>query len=176
MSRRRELAGQQFGNLTVLAYHSSSPKGKALWCCICICGKTRVVQGGNLITGISKSCGCSRGLAEKSTSWKGHKDISGRFWGIIRDNRRGKYFDLTIEYGHQLWLDQDKKCTLSGVPIEFPKPGEKTCTASLDRIDSNVGYVQGNVQWVHKDINLMKNKLEQSYFIQLCKSVAETSA
>ena len=29
-------------------------------------------------------------------------------------------------------------------------------TASLDRIDSTKGYVRGNIQWVHKDINWFK--------------------
>ena len=49
-------------------------------------------------------------------------------------------------------------------------------TASLDRIDSSKGYVKGNVQWVHKDINKMKTDFEQSIFIKLCKSVADCLA
>lgn len=43
---------------------------------------------------------------------------------------------------------------------------------SLDRIDSKKGYVVGNVQWVHKDINRMKNTFPQDYFIQVCKQIA----
>ena len=45
-------------------------------------------------------------------------------------------------------------------------------TASLDRIDSSKGYVIGNVQWVHKDINIMKNKFDNQYFIDMCKKIA----
>jgi len=45
-------------------------------------------------------------------------------------------------------------------------------TASLDRIDSSKGYVKGNLQWVHKDINMMKNHYNQKYFIEICKKVA----
>ena len=37
---------------------------------------------------------------------------------------------------------------------------------SLDRIDSSKGYEENNVQWVHKDINLMKNKYDNKYFIE----------
>jgi hypothetical protein len=46
-------------------------------------------------------------------------------------------------------------------------------TASLDRINSDLGYVYGNIQWIHKDINKMKNDYEQNYFILLCKKVAD---
>jgi hypothetical protein len=45
-------------------------------------------------------------------------------------------------------------------------------TASLDRIDSNKDYVEGNIQWVHKHLNLMKNILSQEYFINLCNKVS----
>ena len=48
-------------------------------------------------------------------------------------------------------------------------------TASLDRIDSNLGYVKGNVQWVHKHINVMKNIFNQDMFIFLCNQVTKTN-
>ncbi len=35
------------------------------------------------------------------------------------------------------------------------------------------GYVKGNVRWVHKHVNIMKNRYTDSYFINLCRSVAE---
>jgi hypothetical protein len=45
-------------------------------------------------------------------------------------------------------------------------------TASADRIDSSRGYVEGNVQWVHKWINLMKLDHSQHDFISYCAAVA----
>lgn len=47
-----------------------------------------------------------------------------------------------------------------------------TTTASLDRIDSSSGYGLENIQWLHKDINIMKNVHSQDYFLSLCKKVA----
>jgi phosphoglycerate-specific signal transduction histidine kinase len=44
-------------------------------------------------------------------------------------------------------------------------------TASLDRIDSKLPYTYNNIQWIHKDINRMKNAYRQDYFIQLCGMV-----
>jgi hypothetical protein len=44
--------------------------------------------------------------------------------------------------------------------------------ASLDRIDSSIGYVEGNVAWVYKPINIMKQTLNSAEFIDLCKKIA----
>ena len=73
-----------------------------------------------------------------------------------------------------LFIKQNKKCALSGLDIEFSrKLKDGTTTASLDRIDSSKGYIQNNVQWVHKDINRIKQNLDQEKFIELCKMVAK---
>lgn len=45
-------------------------------------------------------------------------------------------------------------------------------TASLDRIDGARGYVEGNVWWVHKDVNVMKMDLEVDYFVDLREGIA----
>lgn len=45
----------------------------------------------------------------------------------------------------------------------------------LDRIDSSKGYIEGNVQWVHKDVNMMKQNYSQKYFIEMCKKIYETN-
>ena len=50
--------------------------------------------------------------------------------------------------------------------------GEET-TASLDRIDSSRGYDADNIQWVHKDINWMKQDFSQSEFIAYCRRVSK---
>ena len=39
-------------------------------------------------------------------------------------------------------------------------------------IDNSKGYEIGNVQWVHKDINMMRNKYDITYFIKMCRLVA----
>lgn len=66
------------------------------------------------------------------------------------------------------------KCALSGINLILghEKDGKTICTASLDRIDNNMGYVNGNVQWVHKDINFMKQDLTQLEFLNYCRLIA----
>jgi hypothetical protein len=48
---------------------------------------------------------------------------------------------------------------------------DNTSTASLDRIDSKVGYTKNNVQWVHKDVNNAKQDFEEDYFFNMCREV-----
>lgn len=82
-----------------------------------------------------------------------------------------------------LFLEQDKKCALSGMELTLYKGDNvpmqtnnrnldyRGWNASLDRIDSSKGYIEGNVQWVHRNINIMKNSYSQDYFLELCQKV-----
>ena len=64
----------------------------------------------------------------------------------------------------------NKKCKLSNIEIYFNKKcgNKKYKTATLDRIDSTLGYIKTNVQWVHRDINKLKSNFPESYLIKLC--------
>jgi hypothetical protein len=108
--------------------------------------------------------------------WCGYEEISGTFYGAIRDGakHRNLQFEISIEYIWNLYLKQNRKCALTGIEISLPQKCKDTNqTASLDRIDSSKGYVAGNVQWVHKDINQMKMDLTQDQFINYCKLTYE---
>lgn len=82
-----------------------------------------------------------------------------------------------FEYLDELLVGQNFKCAMSGVSI-FTGKSSKYCnvravTASVDRIDSMLGYTEGNIQWVHKDINRLKSDFDTGKFIDLCISVSE---
>jgi hypothetical protein len=58
---------------------------------------------------------------------------------------------------------------LSGIDINFrPNYQSYQATASLDRKDSTLGYIKGNLQWVHKDVNMAKGLMTQESFIKMC--------
>ena len=54
------------------------------------------------------------------------------------------------------------------------KPGLYANIAA-ERKRISEGYLKGNVQLVHKDINFMKQQFDQDYFINMCKAVAEVN-
>jgi len=89
---------------------------------------------------------------------------------------KGFDINLTIDYAWNLLVKQEFKCSLSGKDIKLMrnmKIDYEQQTASLDRIDSTKGYIEGNVWWVHKDVNLMKNILSEEYFVEICCQVAD---
>jgi hypothetical protein len=87
---------------------------------------------------------------------------------------RGLKFELELEDIWNLYVEQDGKCALSGLPIGWAEVGQNH-TASIDRIDSSYGYLKCNIQLVHKDINFMKQQYSNEYFIELATKVAEWS-
>lgn len=157
--------------------------------CKCTCGLIKEVWITHLSSGKSQSClKCAQKTGVNSVHFKGVGEIHKTVFSNIarnalgqkvRKSRRYLNFNITIEYIWDLYLNQDRKCKISRLPIYFSKHAKPTKndpqTASLDRIDSKEGYIEGNVQWVHKDINRMKNIYEQDYFVKLCKYVSENS-
>lgn len=130
----------------------------------------------HLKSGATKSCGCKR-RKNLHPKWNGIGDISGNYIDSIKRGAKSRSLDFTItkEYIWDLFLKQDRKCALSGVDIviNFQVSYGLKHTASLDRIDSTRGYIEGNVQWVHQDINYMKSNYTQKYFIDICKKIAK---
>jgi hypothetical protein len=173
----KNIAGIRYGLITVL--NSYRVKGiHKLWKCRCDCGKEIEVYQTHLIQGNTKSCGCQKySTGEEHRQWNGHGEISGgRFWAIKNGaKRRNIPFEVSIEYIWNLFLKQNRKCALSGCDLEFGLISKEYGTASLDRIDNNVGYIEGNVWWVHKDINKMKNVFDLPYFIKMCNSISKKS-
>ena len=110
---------------------------------------------------------------ENHPNWTGYKEICGKHFARIKTGaiKRKIEFNINIKQIWELYLKQDKKCAISGLPIYFIINGTGS-TASLDRIDSSKGYIEGNLQWVHKDINRMKQEFSQEYFINICNIIA----
>ena len=82
---------------------------------------------------------------------------------------RGLEFNITLDDMQCKFLDQGGCCALTGEELYFVP----VKTASLDRIDSNVGYCIENIQWVLKDVNKMKNNIPEERFIEICMKIVE---
>lgn len=79
---------------------------------------------------------------------------------------RGLDFTLTEEEMFSVFTG---KCALSGIDLVLDYGGN----ASLDRIDSSLGYVLGNIQWVDGKVNLAKRNMSDKEFIIMCKQVSD---
>ena len=87
-------------------------------------------------------------------------------------NKRGG-FNLDIDFLKDLYAKQCGKCALSGEELEISGDRYLSNLLSIDRVDSSVGYVKGNVQLVGVQYNMMKAHATQDQFIQMCKTVVE---
>ena len=153
----KNLSGKTFSRLTAIKIvekheHTPTKRRGTFWLCKCECGNK--FENSKLYKGVGK-------LAQSKFS---HIE-----WGA---KKRGFEFLITKEYAWSLYEKQNGKCFYTQLPINL-NTRNYSMTASIDRIDSNKGYIEDNIVWVHKDINIMKNKFSKEYFLMLCKKIVE---
>lgn len=161
----------KYGLYTLVSNEQRSSKdGKRLAHVRCACGKAEYKRLYHLKIGRCTSC---KSCASKRTAVKcpppvnrtGCAGLSGTYWVQLRAGakRRGIAFDLTPEYAWSLFTG---KCALTGVDVTLTP---KSKTASLDRIDNDKGYEEGNVWWVHKEVNRLKNNYQLADLYKWCE-------
>jgi len=97
MGKAIDLTGQKFARLTVVRRADERLCGKVRWECICDCGNTTFVAGGDLKTGNTKSCGC---LNIDNLKSRQKNDITGKKFGKLTVVSRS---DKKTKYGNFYW-------------------------------------------------------------------------
>ncbi len=174
----KNLTGLTFNRLKVIEItekpkHITSKRRGVFWLCKCECGNEKIARSTELLRGETKSCGCGNKF-ENSHNYKGVGQLAqSKFshieWGA---KKRGIEFSITKEYAWNLFQEQGGKCFYTQLEIVL-NTRNNSMTASIDRIDSSKGYVEGNIVWVHKDVNIMKNVFDKEYFLTMCKKIVE---
>jgi hypothetical protein len=166
-----DLSGKKFGSLTILCRDTAVKHKLAYWTCQCDCGNIVSARGADIRNNKIKTCGCRRSVLSKR-NWKGVGYISKSLWQTIVRNAKNRKIEISItqDFANELLVKQNFKCSLTGTVLSTEI---RKTTASLDRIDSLKGYTEDNVQWVHKDINMLKNKYSIDKFLDMCKQVVE---
>jgi hypothetical protein len=103
------------------------------------------------------------------------KDEYSKFREHMRRIRnRNKEYDIDVEYLKKVWENQNGICPYTGVQMilkGWSKSANPMFIASIDRIDSNLGYVKENIQWVCAPINYLKSNLTHKEVIEMCKII-----
>lgn len=112
--------------------------------------------------------------SKKPAGWKGGQHIPGRYFSALKynANRRGIEFTLSLAYLDSVWIEQKGKCAYSNRTLVLPTKTNQG-NASLDRINSNLGYVPFNVQFVDKAVNTMKWNLDEDEFFDLISEISK---
>jgi len=142
------------------------------WICKCTCGNETVIKQKYLLT--TKSCGCLRGIkGSQHVSWNGYGELSGAQFSKYRNEaqKRDLSFNITVKNAWDQFIVQDSKCALTGLDLIMKSRSHGT--ASLDRIDSSLGYEINNIQWIHKWMNMLKSDLKEQDLFGIVKAVYE---
>jgi len=88
-----------------------------------------------------------------------------------RLKKRKHEINVTLEDLLEQWNNQNGICVYSGIQLVHPNyRGNRSNlnTSSLDRIDSNKGYIKGNLQFVSIICNQSKNNLSHEDMLNFC--------
>jgi hypothetical protein len=130
------------------------------------------IKSKNLCSKECKSAQDSYIKSDEYTTFR-HMHSKTRF----RSKKNNHEFSISLQDIKDLWIKQCGTCAYTGEALKFGQSRkDKHCkgntTASLDRIDSTKGYVNGNIQIVHVVVNFMKHVLSDEEFVSWCQKVA----
>lgn len=143
----KDLTGQVFGKLTVLAFSAVRPKLGAYWLCHCECGRDTVHRGADLRKGYITSCGCHKAQrlrAAATTHGLSHLPIYRRWCGMVQrcsdpnhiayDNYGARGITVCVR-----WL------SFENFYADMGEPPSKS--HSIERRDNSKGYSPDNCYW-----------------------------
>ena len=96
---------------------------------------------------------------------------------LNRARRRSKEVTATLDDLKKQWEKQNGICAYTKVKLQFPHykhANDIIHTASLDRIDSNRGYVADNIQWISMVANFAKQSMTHEQMLEFVKIVKES--
>jgi len=164
--------GDKHKHWTIINGPKLSKNHNIIWEAICDCGKNTRWMQGNELTNPNRCFQCYKCAAIK----RGNMQASNN--GKIGDLYKTKYtkikrsaeirnieFKMSIKYLWDLFISQKQKCAITGDYIECIN------NAPLDRLDSSIGYVKNNVQWVTPQSNISKHVMTMNELYEFCKKV-----
>ena len=149
--KKKNLTGRKFGRLTVIKESLIRKGNRITWVCKCVCGNTKIVRGGDLLSDRVNSCGCLRKEITAANNKK-NKTIHGYHeTPTYRSLASIKSRCLNIKDEHYKDYGGRGITVCDRWRYSFEKflkdMGEKLKNKTIDRTDNNKGYFPSNCKW-----------------------------
>ena len=147
MGKKLDLNGKKFNRLLVLSEVTDRADSNVRWNCLCDCGNQTTVTGSRLKEGITKSCGCL--VTETLTKHGYSKSPEYTAWADAKNRCNSPKHSQWDYYGgrgitmQKSWEDD----FVNFIEYIGLRPSSMH---SLDRVNNNLGYCEGNVRWATK--------------------------
>jgi hypothetical protein len=123
-----------------------------------------------------QTCNPCRSAATRKTASSSYETYLSNLFSKSRDTSKRRdlgNYEVTLEQLIELWEAQNGRCAVSGVVLthHVDGSGHKDFNASIDRIDSQLGYVPGNIQLVALRVNILKQTLSTDMLYWWVKTI-----
>lgn len=165
-NKRLSLEGKKFGRLKVL---EATKDGKITkWKCICDCGTITYIRTSLLVSGKTRSCGCLRSELSRKGNAPGESAMK-KLYRAYKSSclKLNRVFNLSLNEFSRLTKMDCYYCGRKPFSILRGYGNGDYCYNGIDRIDSKIGYIKGNIVTACKDCNIAKQSMGKDEFLNL---------